>query len=176
MSTNYIGKNSLTRFLEKLYETFSKKGHAHSKADILDFPVVPTKLSELTNDSGFVSTDNDTTYTLTKSGNTITLTGTDGSVQSVEDSNSNISVDSELSGDSTNPVQNKVIKEKLDDIVENVSEQIEMAGNVDIDLSASNEGEANLLNADTLGGKTASEFATLDHIEALRQDILGGAW
>lgn len=38
MSTNYIGKNSLTRFLEKLYETFSKKGHAHSKADILDFP------------------------------------------------------------------------------------------------------------------------------------------
>ena len=38
MSTNYIGKNSLARFLEKLYETFSKKGHAHSKADILDLP------------------------------------------------------------------------------------------------------------------------------------------
>ena len=38
MSTNYIGKNSIARFLEKLYETFSKKGHAHSKADILDFP------------------------------------------------------------------------------------------------------------------------------------------
>lgn len=38
MNTNYVGKNSITRFLEKLYETFSKKGHAHSKADILDFP------------------------------------------------------------------------------------------------------------------------------------------
>lgn len=55
MSTNYIGKNSLTRFLEKLYETFSKKGHAHSKADILDLPAIPTKLSELTNDSGFIT-------------------------------------------------------------------------------------------------------------------------
>ena len=49
-------------------------------------------------------------------------------------------------------------------------------GNVAIDLSGSNEGEANLLNADTLGGKLASEFATLDNIEALRQEILGGAW
>ena len=42
MSNNYVGKNSLARFLEKLYETFSKKGHAHSKADILDLPVIPS--------------------------------------------------------------------------------------------------------------------------------------
>jgi hypothetical protein len=55
LSTNYIGKNSLARFLEKLYETFSKKGHAHSKADILDLPVIPSKLSELINDSGFIA-------------------------------------------------------------------------------------------------------------------------
>ena len=55
MSNNYIGKNSLTRFLEKLYETFSKKGHAHSKADILDFPTIPTKVSQLDNDSGFMT-------------------------------------------------------------------------------------------------------------------------
>lgn len=46
MSNNYIGKNSLTRFLEKLYETFSKKGHAHSKADILDFPNIDAIVHE----------------------------------------------------------------------------------------------------------------------------------
>ena len=45
MSNNYIGKNSLARFLENLYETFSKKGHAHSKADILDFPDVDDTLT-----------------------------------------------------------------------------------------------------------------------------------
>ena len=55
MSTNYIGKTSLARFLEKLYETFSKKGHAHSKMDILDFPAIPTKVSELTNDKEYLT-------------------------------------------------------------------------------------------------------------------------
>lgn len=46
MSNNYIGKNSLARFLERLYETFSKKGHAHSKADILDFPDIDAIVHE----------------------------------------------------------------------------------------------------------------------------------
>ena len=55
MNTNYVGKNSITRFLEKLYETFSKKGHAHSKVDILDFPNIPTKVSDLENDTGFIT-------------------------------------------------------------------------------------------------------------------------
>ena len=49
---------------------------------------VPTKVSELTNDSGFKTTDNNTTYSLSKSGSTITLTGSDGSTTSVTDSNS----------------------------------------------------------------------------------------
>ena len=47
---------------------------------------VPTKVSQLTNDSGFNTTDNNTTYSLTKSGSTITLTGSDGSTTSVTDS------------------------------------------------------------------------------------------
>lgn len=46
---------------------------------------VPTKVSQLTNDSGFKTTDTNTTYTLTKSGSTITLTGSDGSKTSVTD-------------------------------------------------------------------------------------------
>ena len=52
---------------------------------------IPTKVSQLTNDSGFKTTDNNTTYTLTKSGSTITLTGSDGSKTSVSDSNTTYS-------------------------------------------------------------------------------------
>lgn len=50
---------------------------------------VPTKVSDLTNDSGFKTTDNNTTYTLTKSGSTIYLNGSDGSSTSVIDSDTN---------------------------------------------------------------------------------------
>lgn len=84
-----------------------------------------------------------TTYNLTKSGNSITLTGSDGGSFSVTDSNTvygnatssaaglmsaadkakldgvaagsnHVTVDATLSADSTNPVQNKVIKTALD--------------------------------------------------------------
>lgn len=50
---------------------------------------VPTKVSQLTNDSGYKTTDNNTTYSLSKSGSTITLTGSDGSKTSVSDSDTN---------------------------------------------------------------------------------------
>lgn len=84
-----------------------------------------------------------TTYNLTKSGSTITLKGSDGSTFNVTDSNTvygnatasaaglmsaadkakldgvaagsnRVTIDAELSADSTNPVQNKVIKSALD--------------------------------------------------------------
>lgn len=50
---------------------------------------IPTKTSQLTNDSGFKTTDNNTTYTISKSGSTITLTGSDGKTSSVTDSDTN---------------------------------------------------------------------------------------
>lgn len=53
--------------------------------------VVPTKTSELTNDSGFKTTDNNTTYTLTKSGSSIVLTGSDGKKTTVPDNNTTYS-------------------------------------------------------------------------------------
>ena len=55
---------------------------------------VPTKTSELTNDSGYKTTDTNTTYTLSKSGSTITLKGSDGSETSVEDENNTYSLSS----------------------------------------------------------------------------------
>ena len=52
---------------------------------------IPTKTSQLTNDSGFKTTDNNTTYSISKSGSTITLTGSDGKTSTVTDSNTTYS-------------------------------------------------------------------------------------
>ena len=83
---------------------YSTTGHKHTKSEITDFPTlatvatsgkysdlsgkptIPTKTSQLTNDSGYKTTDNNTTYSISKSGSTITLTGSDGSTTSVTDS------------------------------------------------------------------------------------------
>lgn len=50
------------------------------------------------------------------------------------------------------------------------------SGTIDIELEGSNEGEVNPINADTLGGIAASDYALASSIEQLRQEILGGAW
>ena len=113
MNIDYMGKNSLAHLVEKIYSVFAQIGHSHSKSDIRDFPVIPSKTSELVNDSGFKTTDNNTTYTLTKEGENIVLTGSDGSSAYVNDSDTKTIVDSELSDSSENPVQNKVIYERF---------------------------------------------------------------
>ena len=89
----------------------------------------------------------------------------------------------------------------LDVLLENIAGGGENAGYIDantlggqlpeyyenevkIDLDVSNVGEANPINADTLGGHNADEFAMASSvsnqidtaIEELRQEILGGAW
>lgn len=78
---------------------------------------VPTKVSQLTNDSGYKTTDNNTTYKLTKSGTTITLTGSDGSTTSVTDSSSSVSVINNLTSTSTTAAlsanQGKVLNDKI---------------------------------------------------------------
>ena len=73
---------------------------------------VPTKVSELTNDSGYKTTDNNTTYTLKKDGNTITLIGSDGSKSNVTDANTTYSVAST----SANGLMSASDKAKLDGI------------------------------------------------------------
>lgn len=86
MEIKYSGLESLSHFLAKCRTTFASLTHTHTKSEITDFPTIPTKTSQLTNDSGFKTTDNNTTYSLSKSGDTITLTGSDGSSTSVTDS------------------------------------------------------------------------------------------
>ena len=73
---------------------------------------VPTKVSELTNDSGYKTTDNNTTYTLEKNENTITLIGSDGSKSNVTDANTTYSV----ATTSANGLMSASDKTKLDGI------------------------------------------------------------
>lgn len=73
---------------------------------------VPTRTSELTNDSGFKTTDNNTTYSLIKDGSTITLNGSDGSSTSIEDTNTTY----ENATASKNGLMSSTDKVKLDDI------------------------------------------------------------
>lgn len=113
MEKKYLSSTGLERVVQKISDLFAKVGHTHTKSQITDFPTIPTKTSQLTNDSGFKTTDNNTTYTLAKDGANIVLTGTDGSVQSVIDSDTTITVDSSLSSSSTNPVQNKAVNSAL---------------------------------------------------------------
>lgn len=88
--------------------------------------VIPTKVSELENDSKFVTESGaNTTYELKKVGSEITLVGSDGSETSVTDENTVLEVDEELSDTSTNPVQNKVVKEALDKITAITTDKID---------------------------------------------------
>lgn len=99
MTTKYDGSNSLTFLLTLL------KGHYAAKTDI------PTKTSDITNDSGFVTTD--TTYQISMANRVVTLTGSDGSTTSFT-LPEGMTVDAALSDLSENPVQNKVVKAAID--------------------------------------------------------------
>ena len=59
-SYNYLDKTGLSALWAKI------KG------------IVPTKVSDLTNDFGYVTTDTNTTYVISRSNNVITLTDSDG--------------------------------------------------------------------------------------------------
>lgn len=71
------GFQDIDHFVKSLYAAIKKK--------------IPTKVSQLTNDAGYKTTDTNTTYKLSKSGSTVTLTGSDGSTTSVTDSNTTYS-------------------------------------------------------------------------------------
>lgn len=75
--------------IEKWLSDLKTVAFSGSYNDLSDRPSIPTKTSDLTNDSGYKTTDNNTTYALSKTGSTITLTGSDGSKTSVTDSDTN---------------------------------------------------------------------------------------
>ena len=95
----YVSVDKLLYFKQKIESLFALKTD------------VPTKTSQLTNDSGFKTTDNNTTYSLTKSGSTIILTGSDGNTTSVTDSDTIVDISGKVDkvdgkGLSTNDLTN----------------------------------------------------------------------
>ena len=100
MESKFLGSTGLAKFLENLYNVFSMVGHTHTKSQITDFPTIPSNVSQLTNDSGFVTAEQVTMI---------------------------IPVDSTMSDTSEHPVQNKVIKAQFDSVdikIENTAKDI----------------------------------------------------
>lgn len=64
--------------------------------------------------------NNNTTYAISKSGSTITLTGSDGSTSTVNDSDTKVTIDSSLSSTSTNPIQNKVVYNAINNLADTI--------------------------------------------------------
>ena len=91
--------------------SYAAETHTHKKADITDFPTIPSKTSDLTNDSGFITS-------VPVASSTVSGTVKVGSGLSINNGvlsadAQKIDVDSALSSTSTNPVQNKVINSAL---------------------------------------------------------------
>lgn len=133
MSKKYLDENGLLYFWQKIKTLFALATHTHTKNQITDFPTIPSKTSDLTNDSNFVSdsayvhTDNN--YTSAEKNKLSGIAaGAEVNVQSDWDQTdttaddyiknkptipSAVTVDSALSSTSENPVQNKVINTAL---------------------------------------------------------------
>lgn len=76
---------------------FADAAHTHTASEIGALSAsltIPTKTSQLVNDSGFKTTDNNTTYTLTKSGSMIVLSGSDGTSTFISETDVNIYIQS----------------------------------------------------------------------------------
>lgn len=118
---------------------------------------IPTKVSQLTNDSGFKTTDTNTTYTLSKSGSTITLTGSDGSTNSVTDSNTTYST----ATTSKNGLMSSTDKTKLDGIATGATKN----------TASSTTPKAN----GTAAAGSESNYARGDHVHPAQTTITGNA-
>jgi len=90
-STLPVQNKAIKSYVDSGLNGKANTSHNHTVSDVTDFPSIPSKTSDLTNDSGFITSEGNTTYTLTKSGNTITLTGSDGESTSVTDANTTYS-------------------------------------------------------------------------------------
>ena len=115
-----------------------KSSFSGSYNDLSNKPNIPTKTSDLTNDRGFISdsnyvhtdnnfTDNEKTklsgIEIGAEVNLIESISIDGVAQPISNKNANLSipsqtVDASISDSSTNAVQNKVVKQYIDNVIE----------------------------------------------------------
>lgn len=55
VSMKGVNQTGLARLLKNIKANFAQIAHTHTRSDITDFPTIPTKTSDLTNDSGFIT-------------------------------------------------------------------------------------------------------------------------
>lgn len=150
MESKFLGSTGLAKFLENLYNVFSMVGHTHTKSQITDFPTIPSNVSQLTNDSGFVTAEQVTMI---------------------------IPVDSTMSGTSENPVQNKVISEVINSINDRL-EDVATEGYVDLAVASLVNLAPEALNTlDELAaalGDDENFAATITNQIAAKQDTITG--
>ena len=82
-----------------------------------------------------------------------------GQWEAIAGGGSNVEVDKTLSVDGM-AADAKIVGDAINDLSIDISE----AGSIDIDLDGSNLGEANGINADTLGRIHATDYATISHV------------
>lgn len=94
------------------FDTTPKSGSTNPVTSGGVYSAIPTKTSQLTNDSGFKTTD--TTYSNATTSAAGLMSASDKSkLDGISTGANKITVDSALSSSSTNPVQNKVINTAL---------------------------------------------------------------
>ena len=85
-----------------------------SYTDLTNKPTIPTKVSQLTNDSGFLTTHQDlSAYAKTANLSAVATSGSYNDLSNKPTIPAAVTVDSALSSTSTNPVQNKIINSAL---------------------------------------------------------------
>ena len=127
----YLDKAGLTTLWTKIKTTFALKKHTHKKSDITDLSIPTVNNPTITINQGGVKkgsfslnqsgaatidlTDDNTTYSVaTQSADGLMSAADKKKLEGIAEGANKITVDSALSSTSTNPVQNKVIKNALD--------------------------------------------------------------
>lgn len=101
-------------------------------------------------------------------------------LSSIEEGANKTTVDSAMSSSSTNPVQNRIVNEAISNlntlvgnkkVSEQITDTITELDMLTIDITDVEQGTATGINADTLGGKAASDYVLEDDFDAYKSEI-----
>lgn len=136
-----------------------------------DKSAIPTKVSQLTNDSGYKTTDTNTTYTISKSGSTITLTGSDGTTSTVTDSDTNTTYSAATT--SANGLMTSAMVTKLNGIATGAEVNQNAFSNVTVgSTTIAADGKADTLTLVAGSNVTLTPDATNDKITIAATDTV----
>ena len=138
---------------------------------------IPTKTSDLSNDSGYKTTDTNTTYTLTKEGNQIVLTGSDGSKSNVTDNSGTTDLSNYYTkgetynqGQIDSKLNSKASVSDLNEVVNSFATKVDVADNyynksqtynkIEIDTKIASAGSGGTVDLSNYVDKSSSQTIT----------------